>query len=622
MSWGIELWDQYENLSIHTNKGIEFLDKYGNFIRDRLAIESEYAAKLRRLVKNYQPKKKEEEDNEFSSWQAFRNVLKEIGDLAGQREVVAESLQLQIIQAVTLLSKTLREERKKCLNDGTTLQQNLNYQLGALERAKRNYEKAYRDSEKAIESYKKADMDFNLSRAEVERHKNVMTQKIQQSDDAKNEYANQLQKTNNLQQQHYNVMLPAVFNRLQELDEKRTRGIREFIVGAAKVESEVAPIIAICMQGIVKAGESINEKEDSFKVIERYQSGFTPPIDIPFEDLSKQDHDTSQDSHYSNMQSNHLTMKGTMSANKLKKRVGIFNIFGSNKNSLTADGQKEDFSDLPPNQRRKKLQAKIAELQQKISQETAARDGLMKMKVVYEANSSLGNPMTVEGQLNESEHKLEKLKIDLKKYQGYLEKANQVPMANNSPQANRNTFQNGHRTSRHSNGSTEDNNDEGDDQPDDAGSLSSSSASPESGLGTSHTSLPGSGQGSANENAIGEDAYFETEIEALQPLGTCRALYPFEATSEGSIPMNEGEELQVIEIDQGDGWTRVRRMNGSNGWDEGFVPTSYIECTFFKTLQEKKSTSVVQKAIASSKLVGNETDDIKIIYSKEWCKSE
>ncbi|XP_037947088.1 formin-binding protein 1-like [Teleopsis dalmanni] len=64
MSWGIELWDQYENLSIHTNKGIEFLDKYGNFIRDRLAIESEYAAKLRRLVKNYQPKKKEEEDNE------------------------------------------------------------------------------------------------------------------------------------------------------------------------------------------------------------------------------------------------------------------------------------------------------------------------------------------------------------------------------------------------------------------------------------------------------------------------------------------------------------------------------------------------------------------------------
>ncbi|XP_037719275.1 formin-binding protein 1-like isoform X7 [Drosophila subpulchrella] len=593
MSWGTELWDQNDNLAIHTNRGIDALDKYANFLRDRVAIETEYAGKLRRLVKNYQPKKKEEEDNEFTSMQAFRNLLKEVGDLAGQREVVSESLQLQIIAGVTLLSKTLREERKKCLSDGANLQHNLTTQLSSLDRAKRNYEKAYRDSEKAVDSYKRADMDLNLSRAEVERYKNVMTAKIQQSDDAKNEYANQLQKTNNLQQQHFSMLLPAVLNRLQELDEKRTRGFREFIVGAADVESSVAPIIARCMEGIVKAGESINEKEDTFKVIERYQSGFTPPIDIPFEDLSNSVKDSAQDSTYTYPLPTPTTRGGTLGAIKLKKRVGIFNLFGSNKqrqiieacitmkNSLTADGQKEDFSDQPPNQRRKKLQAKIAELTQNIAQETKARDGLMKMKIVYEANSSLGNPMTVEGQLNESEHKLEKLKVDLKKYQDFLEKACQVPVATSSPQATRNQLQNGHRTSRHSNGSADDHHDDGDDQPDDAGSLSSSSASPESGLGTSHTSLPGSGQGSANENAIGEDTYYETEVETLNPLGTCRALYPFEASSEGSIPMSEGEELQVIEIDQGDGWTRVRRANNSNGWDEGFVPTSYIECTLY-----------------------------------------
>ncbi|XP_060653419.1 cdc42-interacting protein 4 homolog isoform X3 [Drosophila nasuta] len=604
MSWGTDLWDQFDNLSLHTNRGIDVLDKYANFLRDRVAIETEYAGKLRRLVKNYQPKKKEEEDNEFTSRQAFRNLLKEVGDLAGQREVVSETLQLQIIQGVTLLSKTLREDRKKCLNDGTVLQQTLSAQLSSLERAKRNYDKAYRDSEKAVENHKKADMDFNLSRAEVERYKNIMTSKIQQSDDAKNEYANQLQKTNNLQQQHYGTLLPAVFNRLQELDEKRTRGIREFIIGAADVESSVAPIIARCMEGIVKAGESINEQEDSLKVIERYQSGFQPPADIPFEDLSKMDSSIATQSNYSSVTYNHLTIKGTISGPKFKKpRGGILNsIFGSNKNSLTADGQKEDFSDLPPNQQRKKLQAKIAELQHKVDQETNTRDGLMKMKIVYEANSSLGNPMTVEGQLNESEHELEKLKNDLKKYQGYLDKANQLQVVNNSPQSNRNQLQNGHRTSRHSNGSASaDDHNDGDDQPDDAGSLSrsdsednvaqiqnghnnnnnGSSASPESGLGTSHTSLPGSGQGSANENAMGEETCYETEVELLQPLGTCRALYPFEATSEGSIPMNEGEELQVIENDQGDGWTRVRRANNSNGWDEGFVPTSYIECTLF-----------------------------------------
>lgn len=93
--------------------------------------------------------------------------MKEIGDLAGQREVVAENLQSQVVSGINLLSKTLRDERKKALTEGSTLTANLTAQYGALDRAKRNYEKAYRDSEKAVENYQKADADLNLSRAEV-----------------------------------------------------------------------------------------------------------------------------------------------------------------------------------------------------------------------------------------------------------------------------------------------------------------------------------------------------------------------------------------------------------------------------------------------------------------------
>ena len=46
------------------------------------------------------------------------------------------------------------------------------------------------------------------------------------------------------------------------------------------------------------------------------------------------------------------------------------------------------------------------------------------------------------------------------------------------------------------------------------------------------------------------------------------------AASEGSIPMQEGEQLLVIELDQGDGWTRVRRQGSL---EEGFVPTAYLQ---------------------------------------------
>lgn len=103
----------------------------------------------------------------FTSWQAFRDVLKEIGDLAGQRELVAENLQGQVTQSISLLSKTLREDRKKCLGDGALLSQNLSAQIGSLDRAKRQYEKAFREAEKAVDAFQKADADLNLSRADV-----------------------------------------------------------------------------------------------------------------------------------------------------------------------------------------------------------------------------------------------------------------------------------------------------------------------------------------------------------------------------------------------------------------------------------------------------------------------
>lgn len=63
---------------------------------------------------------------------------------------------------------------------------------------------------------------------------------------------------------------------------------------------------------------------------------------------------------------------------------------------------------------------------------SGSRDGLMKMKGVYEQNPALGDPMSIEGQLNESGHKLDKLRLELQKYQGFLEDGN-ITNDGNSP---------------------------------------------------------------------------------------------------------------------------------------------------------------------------------------------
>ncbi|XP_028139063.1 formin-binding protein 1-like isoform X1 [Diabrotica virgifera virgifera] len=606
LNWGTELWDQYDNLSLHTLKGIDFLEKYGQFVRDRASIECEYATKLRRLVKSYQPKKKDEDDYQFTSCKAFRALMNEVNDLAGQHELVAEDLQANVIKELTALVKDLKEERKKQLQEGLRLSQTLQAQIEALQRAKKAYDKAYRESEKAIESFQKADADFNLSRAEVEKQRSNMSHKTQVCDSAKNEYAQQLQRTNELQRQHFRSGLPEVFRQLQELDEKRIKNIKNFFRASVDIERNVFPIINKCLDGILKAADIINEKEDTMLVIEKFKSGFQPPEDFPFEDLSKGGSDSGSANNINNIPASgkvkegSYTVKGTITNKAMKKRTGIFHIFGSRGNAAISDG-KEDLSELPPNQRRKKLMLKVEELKNKVAQETATRDGLMKMKGVYEANPALGDPRTVESQLNECSHRLDKLQQDLARYQAFLEDTIKgIQSGHNNSLTNSPRLLNGSRR-RNSGGSAAEeeslsrsasdssvnhnnHNNHNHSKPSAPGTPQMNnhgcSNSPESGLGTSHTSLPGADSDPDQYDGNGgESEYYEADL--LPSIGTCKALYPFEATSEGSIPMSQDEELHLIELDQGDGWTRVRRMLGD--LEEGFVPTSYIEYTLFNT---------------------------------------
>ncbi|KIH63963.1 SH3 domain protein [Ancylostoma duodenale] len=65
---------------------------------------------------------------------------------------------------------------------------------------------------------------------------------------------------------------------------------------------------------------------------------------------------------------------------------------------------------------------------------------------------------------------------------------------------------------------------------------------------------------------------------AMPALGTAVAQFPFEGGTEGTIGIQEGEELLLIERDEGDGWTRVRRIDNST---EGFVPSSYLQCKWY-----------------------------------------
>ena len=64
---------------------------------------------------------------------------------------------------------------------------------------------------RAEETYRNADNNLNLSRAEVEKTKNISYQRTQFCSDCKAGYAQVLEQTNTHQRDYYNKHLPQVF---------------------------------------------------------------------------------------------------------------------------------------------------------------------------------------------------------------------------------------------------------------------------------------------------------------------------------------------------------------------------------------------------------------------------
>lgn len=71
---------------------------------------------------------------------------------------------------------------------------------------------------------------------------------------------------------------------------------------------------------------------------------------------------------------------------------------------------------------------------------TPRRDGLMKMKAAYEANPNMGDPHTIEGQLTENGHKMEKLQSEFKKFSTSLAEVEGKPVTPHVQKKHRNSM--------------------------------------------------------------------------------------------------------------------------------------------------------------------------------------
>ncbi|XP_057403919.1 formin-binding protein 1 isoform X12 [Balaenoptera acutorostrata] len=554
MSWGTELWDQFDNLEKHTQWGIDILEKYIKFVKERTEIELSYAKQLRNLSKKYQPKKnsKEEEEYRYTACKAFLSTLNEMNDYAGQHEVISENMTSQITVELARYVQELKQERKSHFHDGRKAQQHIETCWKQLESSKRRFERDCKEADRAQQYFEKMDADINVTKADVEKARQQAQMRHQMAEDSKADYSSILQKFNHEQHEYYHTHIPNIFQKIQEMEERRIVRIGESVKTYAELDRQVIPIIGKCLDGIVKAAESIDPKNDSQLAIEAYKSGFEPPGDIEFEDYTQPMKRTVSDNSLSNSRGeskSELKFGG-------KSKGKLWPFIKKNKGATP-----EDFSNLPPEQRRKKLQQKVDELNKEIQKEMDQRDAITKMKDVYLKNPQMGDPASLDHKLAEVSQNIEKLRLEAQKFEAWLaEVEGRLPAR--SEQARRQS---------------------GMYDVQNPPAVNSCAQDRESSPDGSYTEEQ-SQESEVKVLATDFDDEFDDE-ESLPAIGTCKALYTFEGQNEGTISVVEGETVYVIEEDKGDGWTRIRR----NEDEEGYVPTSYVEVYLDKNAKGAKT---------------------------------
>ncbi|XP_074702865.1 formin-binding protein 1 isoform X29 [Strix aluco] len=568
MSWGTELWDQFDNLEKHTQWGIDVLEKYIKFVKERTEIELSYAKQLRNLSKKYQPKKnsKEEEEYRYTSTRAFLATLNEMNDYAGQHEVISENMTSLITGELTRYVQELKQERKSHFHDGRKAQQHIETCWKQLEASKRRFERDCKEADRAQQYFEKMDADINVTKADVEKARQQAQLRHQMAEDSKAEYSSTLQKFNSEQHDHYYTHIPNIFQKIQEMEERRIVRIGESMKTFAEVDRQVIPIIGKCLDEITKAAESIDHKNDSQLVIEAFKSGFEPPGDIDFEDFTQPMKRTVSESSLSNSRGDGKSEPkfGGKSKGKLwpfiKKNKLSLKLITLNTQvwSLIEGAGPEDFSNLPPEQRRKKLQQKVDELNKDIQKEMDQRDALTKMKDVYIKNPQMGDAASVDHRLAELGQNIEKLRLEVQKFEGWLaEVEGRLPLRTDQARRQSGLY-----------------------EAQNTAAVNSCAQDRESSPDGSYTEEQ-SQETEMKVPATDFDDEFDDE-EPLPTIGTCKALYTFEGQNEGTISVAEGEMLYVIEEDKGDGWTRIRR----NEDEEGYVPTSYVEVYLDKNAKD------------------------------------
>ncbi|CAN6644724.1 protein Bzz1p [Trichomonascus vanleenenianus] len=294
VSIGDELKDGYKPTDNWVSNGIKFMDDVTSFYRERATIEKEYASKLTALTAKYFEKKAKVSTNmsvgdhpkvtpgslENASLVAWTEILNETEQMGKERQRLANELSLQVADQVHGVGLRFEELRKRYGQYNEKLIEDRDNYYGELKKAKGAYDSACQ----TMESQRmKASKSFDKSKEKASRK---MEQKEGDMNNHKNVYLIKLNVANRLKEKYYHEDVPELLDGLQQLNEARVTMLNGLWKQAVQLEKACLKKCDSELDAMTGIVEQNKPSLDSAMFVKHNMEQWTEPADFHYEPSS------------------------------------------------------------------------------------------------------------------------------------------------------------------------------------------------------------------------------------------------------------------------------------------------------------------------------------------------
>ncbi|KAL3317429.1 hypothetical protein Ciccas_003919 [Cichlidogyrus casuarinus] len=282
-AWGVELWDQSDQLLNFTSEQNSVTANYLNMLTDVQKMHTDIAKKYKKTVAAYMPKKGEEPDLIYPS--TLIRYAQVFYDMGSVHEKLAESLNAKILTAL----KSLTDEQKQFVNSKTKKRAELIHTLDEkrknLEKSWTVYSKAHKEKLGANEQNEKAKNDYTLPRTELAKFEDIYKTRTQECEQASMRYAQDMKNYNEYCTKFYTHKNMDFITEIEELNVTRHEKTKEILEQVSDLHIEAYGLLSSSCNTSKSIINFLDDSKDRVVMLNKLSTDFHYPPEACFLDL-------------------------------------------------------------------------------------------------------------------------------------------------------------------------------------------------------------------------------------------------------------------------------------------------------------------------------------------------